>query len=118
MKYSKLVLVVLVLLAVVSVSPAKSFATAATCICSVNYAGPVTESGNKSVYEIAISLTYVSGLSTAPSTTTKTFYAPKGHENQFLAVALAAIANGKNVSAMVDFSTATSTTVYNLFLEP
>jgi hypothetical protein len=104
-------------LALVTFSSVNSFAAATTCTCTVNSAGPVTELNNAATYKMAISLTWISG-GTSPSVTTKTFYAPSGYENQFLAVALTAITNGTEVSAMVDFDTTTSTTVYNLSLLP
>jgi hypothetical protein len=66
---------------------------------------------------MATALTWISGRA-QPATITKTFYAPAAHEKEFLAVVLTAMANGKKVSAMVDFATTTSTTVYNLLLLP
>jgi hypothetical protein len=118
MKTLKLAIAVLVLVALVTAVPVQSFAALAACTCTVVSAGPVTYSqNNPAYYKMAIRLTYVSGGTSAPTTTTKTFYAPGGHEKEFLAVALTAIANGKNVSAMVDFD-GTGTKVYNLSVIP
>jgi hypothetical protein len=114
MKTRKPALAVLVLVALVISISVQSFAASANYTCTVVSAGPVTYSPNNLVYyKMAIRLTYVSGGTTAPATTTKTFYAPAGHEKEFLAVALTAIANGKNVCAMVNFDGA-NTTVHNL----
>ncbi|MDR3554620.1 MAG: hypothetical protein P4L55_07690 [Syntrophobacteraceae bacterium] len=117
MKTQKMALVILAAVTLVAFSSVKSFAAATTCTCTVTSAGPVTELGSTATYKMAISLTWVSG-GTTPTTKTKIFYAPATHEKEFLAVALTAMANGKNVSAMVDFITTTSTTVYNLSLLP
>ncbi|HYA42115.1 MAG TPA: hypothetical protein VEF34_12475 [Syntrophobacteraceae bacterium] len=118
MKTKKPAIIILMMAALaVAVIPVKSFAAASTYTCAVNSAGPATELDNLATYKVAISLTWVSG-GTKPATTTKIFYAPTGHEKEFLAVALAAIVNGKQVSAMVDFVTSASTTVYNLELLP
>ena len=119
MKIQRTVLLaILVVVGLVAASDVKTVAAAAAptsylYTCTVNYAGPVTSSG----YKMAISLTYVSGVNGAPvpAKTTKVFYAPVGHEKEYLAVALAAIANGKTVFAQVDFDT-TTTTVFNLYL--
>jgi hypothetical protein len=114
MKARKLVLLVLSVCALVAFLTATSYAALATYTCTVNYAGPVTSTGT---YHMAIKLTYASGSPT-PTTKTKVFYAPTGHEKEFLAVALTAMANSKKVSAYVDFDTVSSTTVYNLYLQP
>ena len=111
MKAKKLVLVVLWVGALVAFLTVTSYA-AALYTCTVKNAGPAM----LPTYHMVITLTYVSGTP-APTPTTQTFYAPVGHEKEFLAVALTAMANNKKVSAYVDFATAKST-VFNLYLLP
>jgi hypothetical protein len=118
MKTQKLALAVLVSVALMTSISVRSFAALTTYTCTVVSAGPITYSPNNPAYhKVAIRLAYISGGTAAPNTTTKTFYAPAGHEKEFLAVALTAIANGKNVSALVSFDSANNT-VYNLFAVP
>ena len=118
MKTKRLGLTVLILVASLAAIPVQSFAALSTCSCIVVSAGPITYSPNNPLYyKMAIQLTYLTGLTVPPTTTTKTFYAPAGREREFLAVALTAIANGKNVSAMVNFDGANAT-VYNLCILP
>jgi len=115
-RIQKTALAIMVSIFVVIGLHAETFAAAAIYTCRVTSAGSATELNSISTYKVAISLTWVSG-GTKPATTTQTFYAPAGHEKEFLAVALAAIVNAKNVSAMVDF-TAPNSTVFNLSLLP
>jgi hypothetical protein len=111
MKTQKTLLVIIAVLTLVAGVSAKSFAQPAEYTCTVQSAGPTTSS---TTYQAAITLTWVSG-SPVPAKKTVLFYAPVGYENQFLAVALTAMANGTEVKAKVDF-TASGSTVNELFL--
>jgi len=114
MKTRKMVLLVLVACGLVAAFSANSFAGNYTC--SVAWAGldTVTSSGTPT-YKTAIRLVYVSGLP-LPLIKSRTFYAPSGREKEFLAIALAAISDGKNVAALVDFGKTLNFEVNNLRL--
>jgi ABC-type glycerol-3-phosphate transport system substrate-binding protein len=116
MKTRKMALMVLVAFGLVAVFSVSAYAAAANCVCTVSSAGTYTWTGSATDYKTAIKLTWVSG-GTTPGTKVKTFYAPTNREKDFLAIALTAMANGKKVTALVDFITA-STVVNNLYLNP
>ena len=115
MKTRKMVLMVLVAFGLVAVLSAGAFAAAANYTVKVNWAGCDTWTGSATTYKTAIRLDYVGGAP-VPTVKSKTFYAPTGREKDFLAIALTAIANGKNCAALVDFQTSSATTVNNLRL--
>jgi hypothetical protein len=117
MKTRKIILMVLLVGCLVAAFAATSYAASAVYTCSVKSAGSTTWDARGKTYKTAITLNFASGAP-APTVTTKTFYAPKGKERDFLAIALTAIANSKLVSALVDFQSDSQVSINNLFLVP
>jgi hypothetical protein len=117
MKTRKMVLMFLLVGCLVAAFAVTSYAASATYTCRVKSAGSTTWDAQGKTYKTAITLEYASGAP-APTVTIKTFYAPKGKERDFLAIALTAIANSKLVTALVDFQNDAAVSVNNLFIAP
>lgn len=110
MKMTKFFLVICVALGIAALLPLTSQAAPALYTCKVLEAGPVTMEGSTTVTKTIIKLQYVSGTpGFSPAIDFNVSNAARAKE--FLAVALTALANGKQVAVYADAATKT---LYNL----